>query len=161
MAFQVDCLKPAHERWVAANARCNAKMQREREEKERAEEIIDVEDADVEDIDKLYAEKGTGPHMFELEFEPVVTEPVEKESSRGGHTIRIWPWRHKLTKKEVNWYASVSGLTWDTGKLSKYLSSLTEKQHPIAYQRARRIFSFYQTKQLQKRVRLAPLTALD
>ena len=135
----VDEVDEAHERWVAANGRVYERKQKERDLAKRKQEIvIDGDDADVADIDKLFAEKKQGSHMLELEFEPA-GDPEEYVSSRTQKTTMCWTWKHKLTGAVIRRYKTNSGKAWDTGKLSLYLTNLKESHHKIAFQRARHI----------------------
>ena len=97
MNLPIQQVKNAHELWFEANTRSNSRKQREKEAA-AALEIDDDDDGetDLSDIDKLFNEKGQGPHLLELDFEPETEEPVVYTSSTTGYTTRAWPWRHKL-----------------------------------------------------------------
>ena len=139
MELPLDQVKAAHERWVAANARANTKrLKIKRDLKQRQEPIVldEQEDADLTDINDLFAEKKNGPHMAENEFEPVSNEISEYESDRTRKITRHWKWKHKLTKHVVKRFPTPSGTGWDTGCLWEYLRKITEEQHKAAYQRA-------------------------
>jgi hypothetical protein len=58
------------------------------------------DDVDVNDIKKLFEERGHGRHMLEMEFEPTTETPVEPyTSNRTGRLTTKWTWRHKFTKE--------------------------------------------------------------
>jgi hypothetical protein len=136
LTFTVDQIKAAHELWFSKNSKVNDRKQQEREKAKKAQEIIiDDNDADLTDIDKLFAERHQGPHMLEIDFEPV-GEPTEYPSQKTGQPTQCWTWKHKLTGHEIKRYRTASGKAWDTGKLSLYLLKLKESTHKIAYQRA-------------------------
>ena len=140
MTLPVGQVKDAHQVWIAHHTRRNTRKQSEKDElkKKQAPEVII--DADLEDINKLFEEKGTGPHMLELDFEPAAEAPVTYVSDRTRKSTTHWAWRHKYTKVVVKRYPTTSGKAWDTGALSDYLRKrITEKQHRVGYQRAKQI----------------------
>jgi hypothetical protein len=61
-------------------------------------------EVDLSGINQLFEEKGQGPHLLEMEFEPVTQAPVEYISNRTGRDTVRWTYQHKLTKTEVNRY---------------------------------------------------------
>lgn len=140
MTISIDAVKTAHESWCLANTRVNARKHLERQRLERITqaEVIDV-DVDLSDINNLYEEKGQGPHLLEMEFEPVTEAPVEYVSVRTGKNTIRWTWRHKVTQAEVNRYQTKSGKSFDTGVLSQHLNVIKEKQSKVAFERARHI----------------------
>jgi hypothetical protein len=108
-------------------------------EREQQSESVDDIQVDFSDINKLFEEKGQGPHLLELEFEPVTPAPVEYISNRTGKETVRWTFRHKLTKTEVNRYRTKSGKSFDTGVLSHCLQSLKVSKDRVAYERAKLI----------------------
>ena len=137
----MEQVKDTHDLWFEANARSNNRKQLERERLERAQEADEGEgaDADLTDINNLFAEKHQGPHMLEMEFEPVTEAPVEFLSKHTGKQTRRWIWKHKRTDVQIKRYPTSSGKSFDTGVLSSYLKTLKEQADKIAYQRARHI----------------------
>jgi hypothetical protein len=122
---------------VAANARSNNKKARNRE-RIRLEQAADDPEAEVDlsDINRLFAERNRGPHMYELDFEPIEDEPpLVKVNGESPH----WAWRHKYTDKVINRYPTGTYRGWDTGKLGNYLRSITEKNNRVAFYRAQHI----------------------
>jgi hypothetical protein len=140
MRIPTDLVTDAHELWVKANSRFNTKKQLEREHAKK-EQYNDTtgNEADLSDINELFAEKGRGPHMLELDFEPVTQEATNFVSVRTGNETICWKWKHKYTGKEVSRYPTTSGKSFDTGVLSTALQRLNCRIHPVAYQRARHI----------------------
>jgi hypothetical protein len=140
MTLSIDQVKTAHEFWYEANTRSNQRKQNERQrlEKEQQGEVVVVE-VDLTDINALFEEKGQGPHLLEMEFEPVTEAPVNYVSARTGNETSRWSWRHKLTKTEVHRYRTKSGKSYDTGVLSHCLQILKEAPNMLAFQRAQHI----------------------
>jgi hypothetical protein len=99
-------------------------------------------DTDFADIDKLFQEKGQGPHLLELDFFPT-TAGGETQQSRctGGQDTAPWIWQHSITEKLVSRYPTQSGKGWDTGVLSWYLKSLKESKSKTAYDQAQHILA--------------------
>jgi hypothetical protein len=141
MNFELDQVKDAHERWVQANSRSNGRKQLERARIQKEQEEVNVDkEVDVSDIDKLFTEKGKGPHLLELEFEPVTEQPVDYLSSVTGEMTRHWKWKHKLTGGEVKRYTTNSGKGFDTGTMSRFLKKNKELlRHRVASERAKHI----------------------
>jgi hypothetical protein len=138
MNLPIQQVKKAHELWFEANTRSNSRKQREKEAA-AALEIDDDDDGetDLSDIDKLFNEKGRGPHLLMLDFEPETEEPVEYTSSTTGSMTRAWPWRHKLVAGVVaRRYPTQSKKGWDTGVFSNKLRSITPSHSKVAYERA-------------------------
>jgi hypothetical protein len=140
MQIPTDLVADAHEHWVKANSRFNTKKQLERELAEK-EQYNDTKGntADFSDINELFAEKGRGPHMLELDFQPVTQEATNFVSVRTGNETICWKWKHKYTGKEVNRYPTSSGKSFDTGVLSTALQRLNCRIHPVAFERAQHI----------------------
>ena len=83
MTLDLEQIKDAHEVWFHANSRVNERKQLERNEAlKKQESKASSEKADFTDINECHGEKGQGPHLLELEFEPVTDEPEEYISSR-------------------------------------------------------------------------------
>jgi hypothetical protein len=123
----------AHELWVQANARNNDRKDRNRKTIIDLEQEDDDPDADLTDINLLFAEKSKGPHMYELDFEPMEEEPLLTRAKT--ETIH-WKWKHKFTGKVIKRYPTHSLRGWDLGKLGNYLATIKETEDKIAYQRA-------------------------
>jgi hypothetical protein len=138
ITLPVEQVQETHDLWFEANARSNSRKQLERERLERTQavDVDEAADADLADINFLFAEKNQGPHLLELEFEPVTAAPVELISNQTGKQVRRWEWRHKRTGIEIKRYPTKSGKSFDTGVLSSYLKTLKEQPDKIAYQRA-------------------------
>jgi hypothetical protein len=132
-------VKDAHERWFSINSKVNDRLQKEREIAKKQQVVeVDDDEADMTDIDKVFADFQQGPHMLELDFEPA-GEIEEYTSVRTGLPTACWIWKHKLTGHEIRRYRNKSGKSWDTGKLSLYLHNLKESTHKQAFQRAQYI----------------------
>lgn len=139
MELPLEQVKAAHERWVLANSRATTKrnqIKADLKKKQNPINVDDDEDADLSDINKLFAEKKNGPHMLENEFEPVSDEICTYKSDRTGKFTKHWKWKHKLTGHVVKRYPRPNGVGWDSGTLSGYLKALTADQHKAAFQRA-------------------------
>ena len=140
MRLPADQVQEAHERWYQANARFNTRKQLERESALKEQELQAVsQTADFSDINELFKDLGRGPHMLELDFEPLTKDPTVYVSSRTGNETKCWKWRHKYTGKEVSRYPTSSGKSYDTGVLSIILNRLNQRTHKIAFERARHI----------------------
>ncbi len=139
MTLPLEQVKDAHELWVEANARSNTRKQREQERAAALEvdSSDDEKEVDLSDIDKLFKEKGQGPHLLEMEFVPVTESPVEYTSAKTGLQTRAWIWRHKSVEKvEARRYPTKSEKGFDTGVLAAKLRSIQPKHGKEAYQRA-------------------------
>jgi hypothetical protein len=77
--------------------------------------------------------------MLEIEFIPITEGPVNYISKRTGKPTKRWTFRHKITEEKVNRYPTLSVKAFDTGVLSRYLQSLKESQHPVAYAQAQHV----------------------
>jgi hypothetical protein len=150
MEFCLDDLDDAHEMWQKANGRCNSRtfLAMEVIRKSQNADVVEGAPANLSDIDELFQKKGRGPHMLELEFDKVTDSPIDylqrtRSGVSTGVTLQKWLWLHRLTpgrkNNPVTRYVNTSGKTFDTGKLSKYLMNIDEKNHPAAYQRAQHI----------------------
>jgi hypothetical protein len=143
LTLEFNQVKTDHELWYQALHRCNAREQRQREEIEKEQQPEAAEQkADLTDIDKLFTEKGTGPHMYELEFEPCTPQPIEyaSTSTNSNKLTRRWDWKHKVTGVIIKRYTSQTGNSFDTGRLSNYLRERIKKQqYPVAFERGQHI----------------------
>jgi hypothetical protein len=136
-------VKAGHETWCHAHTRSNARKQAARQvlELEQQSEVIQI-DTDFADIDKLFEEKGQGPHLLELDFFPTTAGGETQPSKRaGGQDTTAWIWQHNTMGKLVSRYPTQSGKGWDTGVLSRYLKSLKESKNKTAYDRAQHILA--------------------
>ena len=142
MVLQPSQLDAGHESWQKANAKVNAKLYAERKVLKAAQIAADIDTKRVfnfEDIDSFFQKNGRGTHLLEFEFNPDTPAPVSYVSGKSGMTNYFWCWTHKLTKVSVKRFATASGKAADSGRLSKYLSSITERQNPLAFARAQKI----------------------
>jgi hypothetical protein len=98
-------------------------------------QVVDV-DVDLDDIHKLFADKGQGPHMLLIKFEAKTAEPVICLSLRSGQDVNVWIWKHKITDAEVCRYLTASGKGYDAGVLLRYLRGLKETTNKVAYKPA-------------------------
>ena len=94
---------------------------------------------DLEDIETYFEEFGKGSHLLEYEFRPDTPNRVPYISKESGLERFFWSWTHKLTQHSVKRYSSANNKSNDLGRLSKYLASINERQHPVAYARAQKI----------------------
>jgi hAT family C-terminal dimerisation region len=145
MPLPTSNLEDAHELWQQALGRTNAKIYTDNQALEKGRNAIVVDGStsgplhiDVSDIDSFFQLEGRGPHLLEFEFTPDTEEPVEYLLTNGKPS-RYWCWTHRSTGVSVKRFASVSGKSFDTGRLSKYLLSIKESQYPIAYARAKHV----------------------
>jgi hypothetical protein len=141
MRLSSDLIQDAHELWVQANARSNSKktLSRERLTKEQQERTPGNDEVDLTDINDLFAEKGRGPHLLEMDFEPMTTDALSFMSVRTNKETKVWKWKHKYTGRIVSRYPTSSGKSFDTGVLSIALQKLNRHTHKIAFERARHI----------------------
>lgn len=137
MNLRADLIQAAHELWFQANGRSNTRKGKEREIVENEQKLqAKSMETDFSDITKMFNEKGRGPHMLEMDFEPITKDAEEYVSDRTGKQTKCWRWRHKITRKEVSRYRTASGKSFDTGVLSIYLQRLKPRINKAAYERA-------------------------
>jgi hypothetical protein len=95
--------------------------------------------ADLSDINEYYDKHGGGTHFLEYDFTPDTEEKQYYISKTTGLEKSFWCWTHKYTEYSVKRYGSANGKYIDSGRLSKYLALIPERQYPEAYARAQRI----------------------
>jgi hypothetical protein len=102
MILNLEQVNVGHEEWCKTNTRVNTRIQAERQALQIAQkpDIIDI-DVDVSDIDKLFEERGQGPHLLEMEFVPATEAAVQYVSKRTDKPTTRWTWRHKIIKMVV------------------------------------------------------------
>jgi hypothetical protein len=142
MDLKLEQVLVGHETWCESNTRVNSRLQNIRRELESSQksQVVEV-DVNVDDIQKLFAEKGQGSHMLLMDFDPTTAGPVLEPSFRTGKDVLVWVWKHKLTGAEVRRYLTSSKKGYDTGVLSRYLRSLKETKNKAAYERAKLILA--------------------
>jgi hypothetical protein len=140
--LKIKDVKEAAEAWYKANAYSNTRKLDEQQhlEREAKGDVTDVE-VDLTNINDLFAEKGQGPHMLEMELEPTTETPLEPYVSPWtGKLTTKWTWRHKMTEVEIHRYTTKLGKSFDTGVLSQYLRLLkADRQKNVASERASHI----------------------
>ena len=145
MLFPLPGIDAAHDMWQQANARCNAKLYAERKilkaSQQAARPPEEKQSRSYADIEEYFKKNGKGTHFLEYEFKPDTTEPVAYISDKTGATKFYWCWTHKITLVSVKRFATQSGKSMDSGRLSKYLGSINERLHPVAYGRAQKVLS--------------------
>lgn len=99
---------------------------------------------DMEDIDVFFQKNGRGSHLLEYDFTPDTPEPVS-DTTENGHPSQFWCWTHKHTRVSVKRYSTASGKSFDSGRLSKYLKIISQREFPLGYARARKILSLNQS----------------
>lgn len=143
MVLQLDeRFKESHDLWQKANGRQNARIFHENEALKAAQGSDESVLNDVymlEDIDDYFQKHGRGTHLLEYEFNPDPGGPVEYVRNGNNLTSRYWIWTHKITGAAVKRYATSSGKSFDSGRLSKSLSSINPRQFPLAYARAQKV----------------------
>jgi hypothetical protein len=149
MEFAVADLPAAHDLWQRANGRVNARLYNERRAiLKQNEDAIDVDTtetvADLSDIDQFFESAGKGPSLLEFEFDAQTEQPISYQT-KSGKTSKFWYWTHRSTGTSVKRFLNISGKTFDTGKLSKFLIAITPRT-PIAYQRAQHILKLNESK---------------
>jgi hypothetical protein len=152
MELEIAGLADAHDDWHKANARCNAKLYKQRELLKSAQVAADEEEKRVfnfEDIELYFQKNGKGTHFLEYEFKPDTPAPVTYTSGKTGLQKFSWCWTHKITFVSVKRFASANGKSTDSGRLSKYLASISEKTHPLAYARAQKILQLNESANVQ------------
>jgi hypothetical protein len=146
MSYSQSQVPDAHELWIKASAKCNAKLYADRE-------LLRVltcdgdatSDFDVSDIEEFFQKYGKGTHFLEYDFTADTPEPVTYKTKAGVESY-YHCWTHKYTKESVKRFAqkgsSQKGRSaTDSGRLSKYLLSIKEKTFPLAFARAQKILS--------------------
>jgi len=143
MPYPLADLDDSHELWQQALGRTNAALFKERQALLAATEgaaspATPTSTVDVSDIDSFFQTEGRGPKLLEFEFKPVTPEPI-CYVDKAGRPSYYWHWCHKLTGHPVKRFSSVSGKSFDTGTLTKYLNCMKPNAHPIAYARAQHV----------------------
>jgi hypothetical protein len=125
-----------HEKWCDTNTRVNTRIQAVRQELENSQKAIVDVNAEVDDINKLYEEKGPGPHLLLIDF--VQTTPaVQYPSNRLGK--EAWIWKHRITGAAVRRFPAQSGKDLTLESLSHYLQGLKPATNKVAYEWAQLI----------------------
>ena len=165
MIYPVSSLKDSHELWQKANARQNARLYHERETLKAAQDSHLREDMNptytLLDIEEYFQKHGRGTHLLEYEFTPDPGGPTEYIRNGTSLTSRYWLWTHKLTNVIVKRFASSSGKSFDSGRLSKALACITKKQHPLAYERAQKILLLNDPTRDHSVDKLSPMIAIE
>lgn len=138
MTIPYEQIEEAYELWLETNARSNNRRDEERRRREELESDQEEIETDLSDIKKLFDEKGKGPHLLEMDFEPTTEGPEEYVSTKTGALSKCWIWKHKLLPNvEVKRFPTQSGKGFDTGVLSVKLRSLNVQKHgKVASERA-------------------------
>ena len=158
MSYPRESLDGSHEQWQRAQAKVNARLYKERETLKAAQaaaSAVEESKFDVSDIEEYYAERGRGTHLLEYEFDADTPEPCTYISEKSGLSKTYWCWTHKLTRVSVKRFATASGKSCDSGRLSKYLGSITNRQHPRAHCRAQKILALNES--VQQTTEISPI----
>jgi hypothetical protein len=110
-----------------------------RQKLENSQKTIVNVDAKVDDINKLYEEKGPGPHVLLIDFVQTTPNAIQYPSNRLGKEATAWIWKHRITGAEVRRSPTQSGKGLDTGVLWRYLRKLKQTTNKVAYERAQLI----------------------
>ena len=88
---------------------------------------------DFKDIDAAHKLHGKGPHLVEIDWEPMSERQIRYRNN--DRVVRKkWQWKHKLTGHITTWF--LHGKTWDSSKLYHYGSVLLKREaYPCAYDR--------------------------
>jgi hypothetical protein len=153
----LEQVKVGHERWCEITTLVNTRLQAiwHQLELSQKSQVVDV-DVDLDDIHKLFADKGQGPHMLLIEFEAKTAESVICPSLRTGRDVNVWIWKHKITDAEACRYLTASGKGYDTGVLSRYLRGLKETTDKVAYEHAQVILLLNSIKSVVDLTQLSP-----
>jgi hypothetical protein len=143
MVYPVCDIADSHELWQQALVRTNAYIyvtnQRILEANATlSAAALDAELFDFSDIDERFEKDGKGPHLLEMDFVGDTGGPVDYVD-RNGRASKFWMWRHRLTGYCLRRFSNLSGRSFDTGRLSKYLKMIKEHENPLAYARAKHI----------------------
>jgi hypothetical protein len=157
MDLNLEQVKVGHERWCETNTLVNTRLQAIRHQLELSQksQVVDV-DVDLDDVHKLFADKGQGPHVLLIEFEAKTADPVICPSLGTGQEVNVWIWKHKITDAVVCRYLTASGKGYDTGVLSRYLRGLKETTNKVAYERAQVILLLNSKKSVVDLMQLSP-----
>jgi hypothetical protein len=128
-----------HEEWCDTNTRVNTRIQAVRQELENSQKAIVDVDAEVDDINMLYEEKGLGPHLLLIDFVQTTPNAVQYPSNHLGKEVTAWIWKHRITGAEVRRFPTQSGKGFNTGVLSRYLQGLKPTTNKAAYECAQLI----------------------
>ena len=120
IVLQLDALKDAHEVWQVANGTVNAYVNDQiMALKVAAAARTANAPAEVytfEDLETAFNKGGGGLNLLLMEYEPGDEGPVFYQTKKN-QTNKYWVWRHRLTLHPVKRYASITGNTFDTGRL--------------------------------------------
>jgi hypothetical protein len=90
-----------HEEWCDTNTCVNTRIQAVQQVLENSQKAIVNVDAEVDDIIKLYEEKGPGPHLLLINFVQTKPNVAQYPSNRLGKEVTAWIWKHRITGAEV------------------------------------------------------------
>lgn len=163
MSFPLSSIDDAHELWCKALGHTNAILYHEKQKKEAiaaATVVDDVENNfDMKDIEDMFAKEGRSPLLLEMDFTPDTPTWVPYLNGKGENSA-YWYWSHKITGKSLKRFQAKSGKSFDTGKLSKYLQTLSkDSTNPLACARAKKILVLHKIlseKQNDKEVEAVP-----
>jgi hypothetical protein len=130
-----------HEEWCDTNTCVNTRIQAVQQELENSQKAIVDVDAEVDDINKLYEEKGPGPHLLLINFVQTTPNAVQYPSNCLGKEGTACIWKHRITGAEVQRFPTQSGKGFDTGVLLRYLRGSKQTTNKVAYERAQLILS--------------------
>jgi hypothetical protein len=162
MEYPIAGLDKLHELWKNALGRTNAFLFQELQALllaiSSAAEAQSPSEVNMSDIDLFFQEEGHVPKLLEFEFEPSTTEAIPY-LNKAGRQSYSWYWTHKLTGQPVKRFSSVSGKSFDTGTLTKFLHCLKKTPHSVAYAPAQYILLL--NKSIQEQVNNNILVVLD
>jgi hypothetical protein len=140
MSFPLEDIDDSHEIWQQANGRMNAFIAESNERLRRSLLPVNVDESafDFGDIDELFNTVGKGPHLVELDFVADTKGPTAY-MGKNDKIKHKWIWRHRLTGYTLLRFENPGGLSYESGRLYKYMRMLKKNDHPLAYARAQHI----------------------
>lgn len=164
MSYPTSDIDKRHEAWNKATAKCNAKIYLEKNallSARKGDPKLANTAFDMGDIDVFFQEHGCGSHLLEYDFTPDTPKAVPY-TTENGQQSSYWRWTHKHTKISVKRYATASGKSFDSGRLSKYLRGISQQQFPLGYARAQKILLLNKSRlHLEEAIASGGRTSLD
>ena len=144
IVLQSEALKDAHELWQVANGNVNSYLNDQimalKVAAAAKTATAPSEAYTFEDLEAAFNKGGGGLNLLLMEYEPGDEGPVFYQTKRNT-TNKYWVWRHRLTLHKVKRYASISGNTYDTGRLWSNLRKIDERRFPLAFARSKKILA--------------------
>ena len=149
MNYPKEEVMEAHEQWLKASARVNARTHQQKlllESKQTSKTKSATADLKFEDIEEFFNKNGGGPRFLEIEYTPDIAGPQDYET-KNKIKSKYWFWTHKLTKRKAKRFLNPSGNSYESGILTKNLRAIDMVKFPVAYARAQIFLSLNKSNQ--------------